>query len=115
MKKFTVPETFAERSAAPDDSEPRLEFRFLLAGASAADEVRYALREELTELIANLLHLNLVPVNRGLQLDIEVDTTAPFDNAGFEAYLVDHVLDPVLNRAGSERPVSIRPLRARRG
>lgn len=114
MSKFIVPDSFAEPSGQSDDGDARLEFRFLLAGASPADEARLAVREELTELIDHLLHLNLVPVNRGLQLDIEVETTAPFDNAGFEAYLMDHVLDPVLNRDGAQRPVSIRPLRARR-
>lgn len=115
MSKFTVPDAFAERSTQPDAGDTRLEFRFLLAGANPTDEARFAVREELTELIDHLLHLNLVPVNRGLQLDIEVETTAPFDSAGFEAYLVDHVLDPVLNRDGAPLPVSIRPLRARRG
>lgn len=96
------------------DSEPKFEFRFLLAGASADDDARFAVRDELTELIDNLLHLNLVPVNRGLQLDLEVTTTAPFDTAGYEAYLVDHLLDPVLNRLGAGNTVRIAPLRSRR-
>ena len=119
MSKFTVPDTAhnAHPQAGPgvfEQTDNRLEFRFLLAGASPADAERLTLQETLTELIDHLLHLNLVPVNRGLQLDLEVDTTAPFDNAGYEAYLMDHVLEPVLNHIAGDRSVTIRPLRSRR-
>lgn len=113
MSKYDLPD-HAAQSRANDEEAPRLEFRFLLAGARPDDATRLALRDELTDLIDNLLYLNLIGVNRGLQLDLEVTTTAPFGDAGYEAYLVDHILEPVLNRSNDGEGVTIRPLRSRR-
>ena len=110
MSKFEIP----DHASNANETSTRLEFRFLLAGARPDDATRIAIHEELNDLIDNLVHLHLIGVNRGLQLDLEVTTTAPFGNAGFEAYLIDHILEPVLIRAAQGDPVSIRPLRSRR-
>lgn len=110
MNRYHIPKRDED-----DDQPARLEFRYLLAGAPHGDAARQTLQEELQELIPHLLHLNLLPVNQGLHLDLEVASTAPFDSAEFEVYLVDHILLPLLEReTGSAEPVSVRPLRSRR-
>ena len=99
-----------------DAETPRLEYRFLLAGASSGDTQRLSLQDELTELIDSVVHLNLLSVNQGLQLDLEVASTAPFSANDYEAYLVDHVLMPALGKIGGDfaESVRIKPLRGRR-
>lgn len=110
MSRFEIP------AQEQEDTPPRLEFRFLLAGANYSDHARHGLQEELQDLIANMLHLNLLPVNQGLQMDLEVESIQPFSEADYEAYLVDHILLPVLNRQSEAHSgaVRVQPLRSRR-
>ena len=93
------------------DENPTWIYRFLLAGAPTSDEARLDLKEELTPLIEGLASLNVLPVNRAVQVDIELPPIKRYDFEAYEAYLMDHVLEPTLRRLGSE--VSITPLRAR--
>ena len=105
------------RPATVDQERPaRLEFRFLLAGAQHSDAARIELQDALHELLPQAVHLNLLPVNQGLHLDLELSSIAPFGNADYEAYLVDHILTPVLQHrvADGADGVRIKPLRSRR-
>ncbi len=99
-----------------DAEAPRLEYRFLLSGTRSGDAERLSLQDELAELIESVVHLNLLSVNQGLQLDLEVASTAPFSAKDYEAYLVDHVLMPALSKIGGDfaQSVHIKPLRGRR-
>lgn len=112
MNKFRVP----DQEQATQDTAPRLEFRFLLSGANHSDAARLALQDELIDLIEQVVHLNLLPVNQGLQLDLEVASIAPFALADYEAYLVDHVLAPAISKVAADDAgsVRVRPLRSRR-
>ena len=86
-------------------------YRFLLAGVSTSDDARLDLQEELTPLIEGLSALNVMPVNRAVQVDIELPPISRYDFEAYEAYLIDHVLEPTLRHLGHE--ASITPLRAR--
>ncbi|MGI9327464.1 MAG: hypothetical protein ACR2PZ_19755 [Pseudomonadales bacterium] len=112
MSKFTIP----EQKQSTEDTEPRLEFRFLLSGANHSDAARLSLQDELNDLLEQVVHLNLLPVNQGLQLDLEVASIAPFALADYEAYLIDHILAPAISKVATHEASSVRiqPLRSRR-
>lgn len=87
-------------------------FRFLVIGLGTDDATRMDLREELTELLREgLVDLNVVPVNRAVQIDIEMTPLDRYDAEAFEAYLIDHILTPVARKLGAEPDIT--PLRAR--
>lgn len=104
------------RPAAGNDSasEPAavIEYRFLLAGAPVDDDSRERLKEAIAEPVADLAFLALLPVNQGLQLDLEVHSTAPFSIADYEDYLIDHVIAPALSQVAEA--VRVKPLKSRR-
>lgn len=103
------------RASQPEAETPIHEYRFLLAGVAFDEQTREALRETLEELIEPLRYVALLSVNQGLQLDLEVTDTAPFSVADYEDYLIDHVLQPAVDRAGAADGSSgkITPLKAR--
>lgn len=105
-----------KRSTAGKDSpsEPQavIEYRYLLAGAPVDDDSRNHLRDAIAEPIADLAFLALLPVNQGLQLDLEVRSTAPFSTADYEDYLVDHVIAPALSQL--DETVRVKRLKSRR-
>lgn len=90
-------------------------FRFLLSGTACDDATRLELRDELSTLVPGLVDLNILPVNRALQIDIEMDPLSHYDWEAYEPYLIDHLLGPTARRysaTGGAEP-EITPLRAR--
>ncbi|MEM1433820.1 MAG: hypothetical protein AAGG11_07200 [Pseudomonadota bacterium] len=90
-------------------------FRFLLSGTDCDDLTRQELRDELRTLIPGLVDVNILPVNRALQIDIEMAALSHYDWEAYEPYLIDHILGPTARRfsgrAGGEPEIT--PLRAR--
>ena len=90
-------------------------FRFLLAGTDCEELTRHELSDELSALIPGLLDLNMLPVNRALQIDIEMQPLTHYDWEAYEPYLIDHILSPAARRfcLSADGEPEITPLRAR--